>query len=329
MSSLLCKLQDNLFHCKLPMPGSRLLVAVSGGADSVALLRGLYALRHDLGLTIIVAHYHHGLRVSARKDQKFVEALAKTLGLLFVTEKNMSHRPVHGSIEEYARTIRYEFLLKTARRLKVDALAVAHTRDDLAETVLMRIFRGTGLFGIRSMALCQAQKDVVFIRPLLNVSRMEVEKFLKQSRASYVTDPTNRSLKFTRNRTRLGLIPYLEKHVAPDVKDRLAALADTAALEYDFLEQAGRAALTRIIKKYRNRVVFETAGFARLHPALRRIVLRMGVASLKDDHKPWELRHVEMIISFVCSDKFGTLSLPQGFSLIKAKGRRTFSIQNR
>ena len=104
-------------------------MAVSGGADSVALLEVFKALRHNMGISIIVAHYNHALRVSAVKDQKFVEQLAGKFGFPFVTETNRTKRPQKGSLEEFARNIRYDFLLRTARRLKADAVAVAHTQD--------------------------------------------------------------------------------------------------------------------------------------------------------------------------------------------------------
>ena len=328
MTPLVDKVYHNIQKHSLLSPGSRVLVAVSGGADSVALLQALNLLRHNLGISIVVAHYNHALRASAIQDQKFVEQLAEKLGLSCVTEMNRKKSPSKGSVEEFARNVRYDFLLRTARRVKADAVAVAHTQDDLAETVLMRILRGTGLSGLRSMSPKRVVAGVDFIRPLLNISRLAVEHFLKSKRSAFIQDPTNRSLEFTRNKIRLHLIPYIEKGFAPDVKDRLVALADIACVEEDFIEEAGCAAWPRLVKIGQDKIVVKSEEFQVLHRALRRVLLRMVIAALKGVAKPWDLRHVDMMDTFVCSKSVGTLALPQGFVLRKTRGGRTFAIQN-
>ena len=129
MTSLVDKVYDNIRKNSLLPRGSRILVAVSGGADSVALLEVFKALRHNMGISIIVAHYNHALRVSAVKDQKFVEQLAGKFGFPFVTETNRTKRPQKGSLEEFARNIRYDFLLRTARRLTRTNRCRANTRS--------------------------------------------------------------------------------------------------------------------------------------------------------------------------------------------------------
>jgi tRNA(Ile)-lysidine synthase len=216
------KVRFNLSRYKLLALGDRLLVGVSGGADSVALLLSLHELRHELGFEIVVGHFNHALRRSAARDQSFVRGLAGRLGLRFVTETNRKKVPNKGSVEEFARDCRYDFLLRTAKRVGAGSIALAHTQDDLAETVLMRILRGTGLAGLRSMTFLSCRQQVAIIRPMLNISRHGVEVFLKMKKARFVHDPTNSSLDFTRNKVRLKLIPYLGKYFAPDIKERLA-----------------------------------------------------------------------------------------------------------
>ncbi|MBF0123414.1 MAG: tRNA lysidine(34) synthetase TilS [Candidatus Omnitrophica bacterium] len=328
MTSFIDKVRDNINKHDLLSRGGRVLVAVSGGADSLALLYVLNELRHDFGFSLVIAHYNHALRSSAIRDQKFVKQVAQKLNIPFVTETNQKKPPQKGSLEEFARDIRYEFLLKTACSMKADTIAVAHTQDDLAETVLMRILRGTGLSGLRSMAFKRVVEGRVYIRPLLNIPRCEIESFLKKRRLSCIQDPTNRSIKFTRNKIRLRLIPYMKKEFSPDINTRLVSLANIACIDHDFIEEAGRLAWPRLVKIEKEEVVIKSSGFKTLHPALRRVLLRMAIGVLKGVERSWDFRHIDMIDTFVASRSFGKLSLPQGFVLNKAKGSKSFLIKN-
>lgn len=220
-------------------PGLRLGVGVSGGADSVALLRALAERSAELGLVLHVAHLHHGLRgAEADGDLEFVRALAAQLGLLFHEE----HADVAAeaakageSLEEAGRRLRYAWFRQLMSKepphaVALDAIATAHTRDDQAETVLAKFLRGAwteGFSGIHP-EVCWNEGKVV--RPLLAVTRGEVEAYLKQLGQSWREDATNRELEFTRNRIRHELLPQLEGW-NPQIREKLAQMAELAREE--------------------------------------------------------------------------------------------------
>jgi tRNA(Ile)-lysidine synthase len=311
------KICFNLPKYRLLSRGDRLIVGVSGGADSVALLQSLYELRHDLGLEIVVAHYNHALRKSAIMEQLFVKELAKRLGLKFVTETNRKKVPAKGSIEEFARERRYDFFVRAARKVRAEAIALAHTKDDLAETVLMRVLRGTGLAGLRSMTFKSHRQGIAIIRPMLNISRCEVEAFLKSRKIRHVNDPTNRSLDFTRNKVRLKLIPYLERNFAPDIKERLATLSETVALDYEFLNTA----LPKVVSRVRKGSEIRRADFLKLHPSMRRMVLRSALEKIRPGCQALSLQHIDILDGFIASSAEGKISLPGGLRVFK-KGNK-------
>lgn len=327
MSSFVHSIEKSICQYSLIPRGSRVLVAVSGGADSVSLLLALYDLRHRLGFSLVVAHYDHALRASSAKESQFVKCLADRLGLEFITERSRNQPPATGSLEEFARNIRYDFLCRAMRQCRADAVAVAHTKDDLAETVLMRILRGAGLSGLRSMLPLTRRNGCVIIRPLLEETRRDVEAFLRKKDAKYVNDPTNRSLKFDRNRVRLKLIPYIEKEFAPDLKDRLAVLAKTAGADHGFIDQAGVQLWSQVARKRGKTVQIKLEEFRVLHPAMRRVILRKSVEVLTGAGRSLDLKHTDMMDFFALSARKGDLALPLGLILRKSKEGRSFSVQ--
>lgn len=229
---------------KLPLdtslfkPGLRLAIAVSGGADSVALLRALAEKGRELGLVLHVAHLHHGLRgAEADADLAFVRDLAGQLGLPFHDARvdtaasaepdPKSHKP-HESVEEAARRLRYAWFRQLLAEIPLNAIATAHTLDDQAETVLAKFLRGAwteGLAGI-SPKLETAERGVI-LRPLLNTTRAEVEAYLTAIGQPWREDSSNRDLNLTRNRIRHELLPLLENW-NPQLRPHLAQMATLA-----------------------------------------------------------------------------------------------------
>jgi tRNA(Ile)-lysidine synthase len=207
------------------------VVAVSGGADSVALLRGLLATPGVGPLT--VAHFHHQLRPAADADAAFIRALAATHGLDFALG-SADVRAAGGNLEATARKLRYGWLCDVART-RAAWLATGHTADDNAETVLHHLVRGTGLAGLRGIAPEAARNGVPIVRPLLAVTRAEVEAYLAELRQGFVTDATNADPAFTRNRVRVELLPLLRTFNPRAVAalGRLARQADEVAATFD------------------------------------------------------------------------------------------------
>ena len=215
--------------------GKRVLVAASGGADSTALALAL----RDLGCDIALAHMHHGLRgKAADADARFVAALAKKLGAPFFLGKfdvRAEAQKTGESLEMAARRVRREFLVATARREKIRFIATGHTADDQAETVLLRIARGTSITGLAGIPYVARQGGVAFVRPLRDAARAQIVDFLKSRKQSWREDQSNAEDFALRNRVRHEILPLLEKRLNPRVRQALLRLADIAAAEDDVM----------------------------------------------------------------------------------------------
>jgi tRNA(Ile)-lysidine synthase len=228
--------------------GDRVGAAVSGGADSVALLRLLLELREEVGLVLSVVHFNHKLRgAESDADAEFVAQLAESFRLEFhqASEDVAAEAAANGlSIEAAAREMRYEFFYglqedDSSGSKKLDKVATAHTLDDQAETVLLRAIRGTGtrgLGGIHSVLLLEEDEGSTgeVIRPMLGIRRREVESFLREIGQNWREDSSNRETKFTRNRVRHLLMPLLERDFNPSAAATLSELADIARAEEDY-----------------------------------------------------------------------------------------------
>lgn len=297
--------------------GNKVVVGVSGGQDSITLFHLLYQLRHELGITLIIAHYNHSLRTGADRDQAFVRALAKKFGIPFITEKNHVRPLPNVSLEEFARNKRYSFFKKMVRVKKADCIVVAHTEDDLAETVLMRLLRGTGLAGLRAMLPLREINGLRVVRPLLFAPRSDIEKYVQEKDLGFVQDPSNRSLRHFRNQVRLRILPFLEKELGRNVRSNLASLATVAASDYDLIDRESRRNYDECASKSRGTVFLSLAKFRSIHPALRRSVIRIAIAEIKGDLNSFGQDHVTAIERLALRGLPGTsLDLPKS---IKAK----------
>jgi len=220
----------------LPLRGD-VVLGVSGGADSVALLHGMASLPTVGGIT--VAHIDHQLRADSDHDARWVRALARRMNAdfhLFCVDVTAEADRGGFGIEEAARNARYRKLVECAKSVGSRAVAVAHHRDDGVETVLHNIIRGTGLVGLSGMAPSRHVGDGVFlVRPLLSISRSEILEYLHQHGIEYLHDESNDDTSFTRNRIRHDLLPLLERDFNPKTRDALLRLAQQAGEVTDVL----------------------------------------------------------------------------------------------
>lgn len=215
-------------------PGERLLVACSGGADSVALFHLLRGLAPGLRIHLSLLHFDHALRPGSARDLEFVRKMAKRFHVPFYgARRKVKPRPADKNLspEEAARERRYDFFERTAKKTRIRKIALAHHRDDQAETVLMRIVQGTGLRGLQGMRPVVQRNGLTLIRPLFEATRLQIREFLKEQSIAHREDPTNRSEKFLRNRIRRRLLPLLEKEFNPQIRESLCRLAETTACE--------------------------------------------------------------------------------------------------
>lgn len=232
MKNFLKKFREDSFRQELWNKGDGIVVAVSGGPDSVCLLDSLNQLKDKYALELIVAHINYNLRgKDSAADEKFVWDLAKKYGLEVVvlrpkikTKKNL---------ENNLRDIRYTFFEKIRKERNFDWIAVGHNLDDQAETFLQRLIRGAGMAGLRGMQF----KNGKIIRPLLGFSRREILEYLKARKLKYRIDKTNQEDIFLRNRIRHGLIPYLEKNFNPKFKETVFQTAVSLGEDYALIEK--------------------------------------------------------------------------------------------
>lgn len=220
------------------------VVAVSGGVDSVVLLSLLCDLRQELSLSLHVAHFDHKLRDVSAADARWVAELCDVLGVDFTigTSTSTSNGGAVSGVEETARRERYTFLESVARNVNAKWICVAHTRDDQAETVMHHIARGTGLKGLQGIPRVRKLSDEhVILRPLLDVSRDQLEEELQSRKLNHRQDETNQDARYTRNRIRHDVLPYLRKTLNPQVTDALVRLSqqasETQLLVQDWVEE--------------------------------------------------------------------------------------------
>lgn len=230
-------------------PGERVGVAVSGGADSVALLLLLLELRERLGVVLGVVHFNHKLRgKAADADEKFVAKLAAQHGLPFHVGRGRVAAKAKGeklNLEDAARRARYEYFAQLVKEGSVARVAVAHTADDQAETVLAHILRGTGLAGLGGIHPVAGR----IVRPLLETRRAELRAYLRSKKQTWREDATNQDTARTRARIRKKLLPLLEREFQPGVVEHLASLAKLARDDEQFLETLARHCCDALAKK--------------------------------------------------------------------------------
>jgi len=238
VSKLPKELRTHIEKQGLLRAGERVGVAVSGGADSVALLRLLLELREPLGVVLSVVHFDHKLRgVASEKDERFVAGLAEKFGLTLHIghgEVGKKAKKEKANLEDAARRARYAFFRRLTEGGLVNCVATAHTADDQAETVLAHILRGTGLAGLGGIH--PATKDGI-VRPLLAARRADLRKYLREKKQTWREDSTNRDTARQRARMRKKLLPLLEKEFNPKSVEHLGDLAN-AALEEEALVAA-------------------------------------------------------------------------------------------
>ncbi len=291
MSEFCSSIRDVMVREHLIEKEDLIVVAVSGGADSLALLHILHRLKGDqtLPFSLYVAHLNHGLRGrAAREDAAFVREEARRLGLpctVGEVDTRAFSRNRGLSLEDGARRLRYRFLVQLAQRTGATRVAVGHQRDDQVETLLLNLMRGTGLDGLAGMKYKRRlDEGVTLIRPLLELSREEVERYCRESKLNPRLDETNLHNDFTRNRIRLQLIPLLEHEFNPKVRRGLQRLSHLLTLDRDFLEREADACLSRLLLKEdeheEHYLVLDGKGLLEEHEALQGRILRLAIRRL-------------------------------------------------
>jgi len=301
--------------------GKRLVLAVSGGPDSMAMLSTLYHLSDDLGLTLHGAHLDHGLRGrSSEEDARFVVQTLRRLGIAYTVERaevELFMRTHRLSLEEAARKVRYAFLARVASDQRADAVALGHTSDDQVETVLMHIIRGAGLAGLRGMEPLMRNvfdgMEVILIRPLLRVSRKDTESYCEASGLTPRLDESNLSIEPSRNRIRLDLIPRLEEY-NPAIREALVRLSRSAAQDLAYIDSRVNEAWHQVVQVEPSHISLDRGAFQCLAPALQAHVLRRVLAAAKEGPENIRHEHIDSMARLMSGPAGRSLDLPGGIS---------------
>ncbi len=272
-------------------PGDTVAAAVSGGPDSVAMLHGLLELQDELGVSLAVAHLDHGFRDESAAEARFVRKTAKSLGLPFYTEKARLKDRLEGlsvNRQAKAREARYQFLERAAIALKAVKIAVAHTADDQAETVLMRIIRGSGTQGLAAIPPTRG----MVVRPLIYATRSEVENYLAERNIESVSDPSNLKKVYLRNRIRLELMPALKAY-NPRITEALSKTAELLRADEEFLETCAGESFDSIAARHSPEyIALDLDGLKKLPDGIKRRVIRLAVEEIKGDTLGLSYEHV-------------------------------------
>ena len=294
---LLEKVRKTIREHRLLQKKDRILVAFSGGVDSSALLHILLELRQEWSFELHLGHFNHKLRQSADEDEQFVRRVARRHSLpLRIGREDVraTARAMGLNIEEAGRRLRYDFLREQVSEMGKAKIATAHTMTDQAETLLMRLMRGSGLRGLAGIF---PVVDGVVVRPLLGVEREEVEAYLEEKKIEFRVDESNFDRRFLRNRIRLDLLPYIRKNFEPAIVQHLARMASIIREEDSFLEEMAQGKARTALTKTQGGLSLDSRFLSSLPRALARRIVRNFIVELRGSLRRISFEDVESVLS--------------------------------
>ena len=309
-------------HIGLIAEGDGVVVAVSGGSDSVSMLHALCELAGSLGCRLHVAHLDHGLRGESAAEAAFVANLAQELGLpAMIDHVDVPQLLAEsgGSTEHVARSVRYEFLRRVAGETGAGAVATAHTADDQVETILHNILRGTGLRSLGGMRIerpIRENSDVRVIRPLFNETRVAVLAYLAERHIDFCCDPSNADMAYTRNRIRHELLPMLEDRFNPSAGDALLRVGQVAQA----IEGVAMARIESLAESVRRDDSLCCSRLLDIDPPVRLLVLEAAMGRLLPGLQ-LSYRHVGEVAGLVNAPDGAVVTLPSGRRVGRNYGR--------
>lgn len=306
--SMLERIYNTIIKHKLIDKGDNVIVGISGGPDSVCLLHALVCLSERLGIKIYAAHVNHMLRGDeSDRDEKYVSELCRNLGTeLYAKSFNVKGiaEKMKLSLEEAGRQVRYEFFDELSEKLGNAKIAVAHNKNDQAETVLMNMFRGAGLEGLRGMDYKRGK----IIRPLLDIERSDIEEYCRKNSLQPRTDSSNTHAIYTRNKIRLELIPNIQKLLGINLINTLSRMSDLIKIDSDFINMNALESYHKCIKNLNeDQAELDLAKLADLHPAIMSRVIRLALNEIKGDLKGIENIHIKNVENLILKGRTGAV----------------------
>lgn len=300
-------------------PGDRVVIGVSGGGDSMALMHILREISPDYHLWLVVAHLDHGLRAEGKQDELFVRRAAADLGIPFEGRKvdvRVQRQKQGLNLQEAARQVRYAFLRGVAKKYRAAKIALGHTADDQAESVIMRFLRGSGTRGLSGIP---PVREEVFIRPLIEVWRAEIEAFLQEKKIPYLSDPSNRSGQFLRSRIRHELLPILRQY-NPRIREVLVQMADLFRAEEIYWQALVEEKFPGLVlNDTKHALTLDIPSLLKQPFPLRLRMLRFALEKLMGNLRQMNFVHFLSMDRLLKSPEPNQrLSLPRGLTLVKA-----------
>ncbi len=317
---LLRTVRNTIARFGMFVPGDAVLIAVSGGPDSVTLAHVLHILAGEYSLRLAIAHLNHCLRnQESDRDAEFVTTFARRLDLPFYLERKdvrSFQRQYHLSPEEAARQVRYAFYEAVASQDGFNKIALGHHCDDNAELVLMNLLRGSGPLGLSGIAPVRNDK---IVRPLIHLKRSEILDYASEKKIAYVTDTSNTDPAFRRNKIRHHLIPELKKSYNPAIVDTLNRLGAILRAEDNWFEEAlGPVFKNCVLNRTSDTISLSAPEFNNLTRAAKRRIIRKAIFSVKQDLRRITLFHVDAVLELAKKDPAsGSLNLPGGIRVVK------------
>lgn len=310
---MLEKVKETIKNHKMLDMEDTIIVAISGGPDSVALLKILDMISGEYGLSLVTAHLNHGLRgKESDDDEVFVREVSESLGVAFESEHVDMRALIERekkSPEEICRDVRYSFLEKIRKKHKASKIALGHNLGDQAETVIMKFLRGSGMGGLRGIL---PVRDEVYIRPLISVTRDEILTFLKKEGMAFVTDSSNVEDIYLRNRIRNKLIPKLRENYNPGLEENLGHMADIIRVEDVYIRTTVKNILTSWgVDRDMNNVHINIPELVKSHEAIQRRIIKTLLQDCSHSKKGIGYLHVKSVMGLITGGSpNGILNLP-------------------
>lgn len=301
----------------------------------MAMLYAFDVISKEMGLRLLIAHMNHCLRgAESDRDQAYVEAAGRSLNIpVAVCRQNTKKfsRLHKLNLESAARRQRYDFFSRLGEEHGIEVIATAHTEDDQSETVLMRIIRGAGLRGLSGIPVKNVVSKITVIRPLIDVSRREIQLYLASKNIRPRIDSSNREPKFFRNRIRLSLLPLLQRDYNPDIKDCLLNTAELARRDYEYLDFVYKNKFKRLARiKADGGIVFLLADIGKQYTSVKRGLIRQAIGCLRGSLDNIEYRHWKEIESLIQARRDNAVvNLPNNIIVEKAGRRLRIAVRGR
>lgn len=314
------KVINTINENKMISKGDGIIVALSGGPDSICLLHVLHSLKEKYDLTIYAAHVNHMLRGNeSDTDEKVCSEYCESLGIKFYSrsvdiEKMASEQGI--STEMAGRDARYSFFEELMDKVGAQKVAVAHNQNDQAETVLMRLMRGTGIEGLVGI---KPVRDEIFIRPIINVTRAEIEKYCEVNKLPARIDKTNYEPIYSRNKVRLELIPYIEKNFNSDIIATLSRMCELIKRDEEFIQENVTKFFEKVCDISDEKVIIYNDAF-NLHPAVISRIIRKALLIFKGDINNIQSIHVDNVIKIQKSETGKFTVVPKGILITNVYG---------